>query len=108
MSITITDSALNKINNVLSNKDVLPFGIRIGVNQKGCSGHSYYMDFVDNPESNDSIITINNINFIIDEYSLTFLNGMEVDYKDESIKSGFVFNNPNAKSMCGCGESFCA
>ena len=104
--ITITDRAAEKIRKLLSNT-AKGCGLRIKVVEGGCSGFEYKMD-IDSPAAEDQVFDKDGARIMLDSKSLLHLNGTEMDYKDELMQSGFVFNNPNAKGTCGCGTSFSA
>jgi iron-sulfur cluster assembly protein len=107
MAISITDSALNRLE-VLKKKRQTPLAVlRLGVRGGGCSGLSYYMDLVDQPEAKDKVFTFGeNHRVAVDRKSYLFLNGTELDFQKTMVKTGFVFNNPLANRSCSCGESF--
>jgi iron-sulfur cluster assembly protein len=102
--ITITDRAADKIRKLLTGaKD--DYGLRIKVVEGGCSGFEYEMDI--NPaEAEDQLFEKNGARVLLGAKSILHLNGTELDYKDDLMQSGFVFNNPNIKGTCGCGTSF--
>jgi iron-sulfur cluster assembly protein len=102
--ITITDRAADKIRKLLTGaKD--GYGLRIKVVEGGCSGFEYKMD-IHPPEAEDRLFEKNGARVLLGVKSILQLNGSELDYKDELMQSGFVFNNPNVKGTCGCGTSF--
>ena len=77
--------------------------------RRGCNGYSYVMNYCEDAAEVakfDEVVEDNDIRVIVDSKALIFIVGMEMDYVDNEIKSEFVFNNPNAKGTCGCGESF--
>ena len=80
-------------------------GVRLGVKGGGCSGFSYVLDF-DNPLEGDNILEQDGVKFFMDRKSSIYLKGIVLDYKAGLQGKGFVFQNPNATSTCGCGESF--
>ena len=104
--IQITDKALEEIK-IISSKDNVDGskGLRLAVTGGGCSGLSYKIDFSDSKEK-DNILHFGDIKVFIDPKSLIYLKGIVLDYKDGLNGKGFVFDNPNAKNTCGCGESF--
>jgi iron-sulfur cluster assembly protein len=83
-------------------------GVRIGVKKAGCSGYEYFFDYVDGqPETkNDFIFNKGGCKIYVDPDSLSYLKGSMVDYSEEGLNKGIKFHNPNAKAVCGCGESF--
>ncbi len=105
MAITITESAADRVNSFLQNRGK-GLGIRLAVQTSGCSGMAYKLEFVDQQEEDDVIFEDRDIKVFIDPKSLVYLDGTEVDFAKDGLNEGFVFNNPNAKGGCGCGESF--
>lgn len=82
--------------------------LRVGVKGGGCSGFSYSLDLTETMGENDESSNQHGVNVICDPKSLLYLEGTTVDFKDELMGRGFVFQNPNATSSCGCGSSFSA
>ncbi|MCM8854308.1 MAG: iron-sulfur cluster assembly protein IscA [Candidatus Thiodiazotropha sp. (ex Lucinoma kastoroae)] len=105
MGITITEAAADRVQAFLANRGK-GLGIRLSVRTSGCSGMAYEMEFVDDLQEDDQVFEDRGVQVIIDPKSLVYLDGTEVDYGREGLNEGFKFNNPNAKSECGCGESF--
>jgi iron-sulfur cluster assembly protein len=105
MGITITEAAATHVQNYLNNRGK-GLGIRLAVRTSGCSGMAYEMEFVDELQEEDQVFENHGVKVVVDPKSLVYLDGTEVDYAREGLNEGFKFNNPNAKSECGCGESF--
>ena len=81
-------------------------GLRLGVKTTGCSGLAYKLEFVDTINQDDVTFESQNIKIIVDQKSLQYIDGTELDYTKEGLQEGFKFTNPNVKDECGCGESF--
>jgi iron-sulfur cluster assembly protein len=105
MAITLTQAAADRMSSFLANRGK-GIGVRLGVKTSGCSGMAYVMEFVDDLNDDDTVFEEMGVRVIIDEKSLVYLDGTEVDYGKEGLNEGFQFKNPNAKNECGCGESF--
>lgn len=105
MSITLTETAANRVQTFLQNRGK-GVGLRLGVKTSGCSGMAYIMEFADEIQPEDTVFEDRGVKVIIDAKSLVYLDGTEVDYTKDGLNEGFKFNNPNEKDRCGCGESF--
>lgn len=105
MTITLTESAADRINSFLDNRGK-GVGLRLGVKTTGCSGMAYIIEFADEIDSDDNVFEDKGIKVLVDPKSLIYLDGTEVDFAKEGLNEGFKFNNPNVKDSCGCGESF--
>ena len=103
--VTLTASAAKRINAILAKQDDAAF-LRVSVEGGGCSGFSYKFDFAQNANEDDILIERDGATVLIDEMSLEFLNGSEIDFSTELIGAAFKINNPNATAACGCGTSF--
>ena len=103
--ILITDRAAEKINNILSAENKEGQGLRLKVVGGGCSGLQYKFD-MDTQRTGDRVFEKEGAKVLVDMKSLLYLSGTELDYKEEVMASGFVFQNPNVKRECGCGVSF--
>jgi len=105
--ISLTTKAAEKVKGILDQeKASLPQGgLRIYVQGGGCSGFQYGM-VLDEVADGDEILEVQGIKVIVDPMSLRYLDGAEVDYKDDLLGGGFAIKNPNATSTCGCGHSF--
>lgn len=104
--ITISDKALARIHTLLEKRGTPSAGIKVGVRSRGCSGLSYTVEYANEISKFDDVVEKDGIKVIIDPKAVMFLLGMEMDFVEEKLKSGFVFRNPNEKGRCGCGESF--
>ena len=102
--LTITDAAKDRIGEILADKDGAP-GIRIGVKNGGCAGMEYTIDLVRDPDPKDDKVATGKGTVYVAPQAVLFLLGTQLDYEITKLRSGFVFNNPNQKSACGCGES---
>lgn len=103
--MTLTDVAADRVREIMASKDEAIAGLRIGVKNGGCAGMEYTMDWVEQPEKFDEVVEDKGVKLLIDAKAVLFLLGTEMDYEVETLKSGFVFKNPNQTSACGCGES---
>ena len=104
--INMTPAALDHVKALLDGRGKPSLGIRIGVRTKGCSGLSYTLEFADEINAFDEKMEVEGITILIDPKATMFIIGTEMDYVEDTLESGFVFNNPNEKGRCGCGESF--
>jgi len=107
MAITMTQRASDRIKKLFKEQG-MPEGscLRVGIKGGGCSGFSYTLDVAATPAADDEVFVCDGVRVVCDPKSYLYLNGTEVDYSDDLLKGGFVFNNPNAKRSCGCGASF--
>ncbi len=104
--VTLTDTAVSKVKEILQSQEPQPTGLRIAVVGGGCSGFSYSMAFENTPNMLDKTYQYDGLKIFIDQASLLYLDGAQVDYVETLEGSGFKFENPNVKSTCGCGSSF--
>ena len=105
--ISITSSAADQIKKILSNAPDGMDSILVGVEKSGCSGYSYKLDFANSSEfKNFESIDKDGVKVLIDPKATMFLLGSIMDYRTDKLSTRFVFDNPNEKSTCGCGESF--
>lgn len=105
MAITLTERAAERIKSFLVARGK-GIGLRVGVKTTGCSGFAYIVDFTDELRETDKIYEDRGVKIVIDDKSLPFLSGSEIDFRREGLGEAFKFNNPNVKDTCGCGESF--
>ena len=117
MSVIITDTAAREIGSIMNKQDldIESTHLRVGVKGGGCSGFSYILDLTETKKEGDEQWDFTfevsegesfNLSVICDPKSFLYLNGTTVDFKDEVMGRGFVFENPNANTTCGCGSSF--
>ncbi len=106
--ITLTNTAVGKVKEILSSQEPKPEGLRISVVGGGCSGFSYSMAFENSPGMLDKTYNFDGLKVFVDQASMLYLDGAEVDYVETLEGAGFKFNNPHVKSTCGCGSSFSA
>ena len=105
MSITLSTAAADRVQRFLQKRGH-GLGVRLGVKTTGCSGLAYVLEFVDTLNPDDAVFEDQNVKIIVDQKSLVYLAGTELDYAKNGLNEGFTFKNPNVKDECGCGESF--
>lgn len=105
-AMTLTDAAVVRIKALLDAADKPVVGLRVGVKAQGCSGMSYHVEYAEKELPFEEVVEDKGVRVLIDPAATMFLIGSEMDYKEDKLQSGFIFNNPNAKGHCGCGESF--
>ena len=105
MGIQLSDIAASRVQHFLDNRGK-GIGLRLGVKTTGCSGLAYVIEFVDELRDGDEVFETKGVKVIVDQKSLMFLDGTEVDFAKVGLNEGFQFKIPNAKDACGCGESF--
>jgi len=110
MGIILSETAAREIRTIIEQQelDTEKVRLRVGVKGGGCSGFSYILDLTEVQKDHDEEIEQHGIKVICDPKSLLYLEGVTIDFKDEIMGRGFVFNNPNATNTCGCGSSFSA
>jgi iron-sulfur cluster insertion protein len=105
-TIELTDSAARRIAQILSEDEYKGMMLRVSVSGGGCSGFQYGFTFDDSRNDTDLVIERDGATVLIDDVSLDLLNGAKIDYVEDMIGSSFAIKNPQAKSSCGCGNSF--
>ena len=105
--VTVTEQAVSQVTSIMKGEDKEGLSLRLGVNGGGCSGLEYYMGFDDKILETDETFESFGLKIVIDKQSLPHLDGTTLDFSNDMMNSGFVFNNPNAARTCGCGKSFC-
>ena len=104
--IVISDSARDRLLQIMQNENSNKEFVRVGVESGGCSGLSYKLEFDSSKKEDDELIKDNNIQLLVNKKSYLYLVGTTLEFSDGLNGKGFVFNNPNANRTCGCGESF--
>jgi iron-sulfur cluster assembly protein len=106
--VYLTEVAAREIKTIIQQQelDADKVRLRVGVKGGGCSGFSYILDLTETQKDTDEVFEQHGIKIICDPKSLLYLGGVTIDFRDEIMGRGFVFNNPNATSSCGCGSSF--
>ncbi|KAI8911711.1 hypothetical protein EDD86DRAFT_178865, partial [Gorgonomyces haynaldii] len=99
-----TTSAVHRLKELYSSEN--PQLLRIGTKKKGCSGQVYTLEYVDKKGKLDEVVEQDGVSVLVDSKALFSLIGSEMDFVHDKLSSQFIFNNPNIKEMCGCGQSF--
>lgn len=109
-TVILTPTAAREIKSIIQQQELDPAKVRlrVGVKGGGCSGFSYLLDLTENQKPTDEECEQHGVKIICDPKSLLYLRGTTIDFRDEIMGRGFVFQNPNATSSCGCGSSFTA
>jgi len=105
-TITLTDGLVNRLRTLQAQDGRPNLKLRIMVDGGGCQGFEYKFSFIDSINGDDEVFERDGVAVVVDDVSLPYMRGAEVDYVDDLIGAHFAINNPNAKSSCGCGTSF--
>jgi len=105
VAITLTENAARQIRRSLAKRGH-GVGLRLGIKKVGCSGLAYTFDYADEVGANDALFESGDVKVVVDKEALRYLDGSTLDFTRDGLKESFKFDNPNAKSQCGCGESF--
>ncbi len=103
--MTLTDAAAERVKAIIARASKSVIALRLGVKNGGCAGMEYTMEWAEYKKPLDEVVEDNGVKVFIDPKAVLFLLGTQMDYKESMLKSGFIFNNPNQTSACGCGES---
>jgi iron-sulfur cluster assembly protein len=103
--LTLTDAAAARVNEIIAGSEKPIAGLRVGVKNGGCAGMSYTMEFAEAIAPLDEVIEDKGVKVLIDPKAVLFLLGARMDFRTDRLSAGFVFENPNETSACGCGES---
>jgi len=104
--IKMSESATDKIKEMLAAEETPGMFLRLSVKAGGCSGFSYAMGFDNEQTEQDEALEFFGLKVVVDRHSSKYLNEVEIDYKDAGMGGGFTIENPNAVASCGCGQSF--
>lgn len=105
-AVTISDSAVRRVRTLAEADGGSGLMLRVAVGGGGCSGFQYSFSFDDSTNGDDAVFERDGVTVVIDEISLEYLDGSEIDYVEELVGAYFTVQNPNAASTCGCGVSF--
>lgn len=103
--MTMTPAAAARVKSIMTSKGTAVSGLKIGIKKGGCAGMEYTMAWAETVGKFDEVVEQDGARVIIDPQAVLYLLGTEMDYKTDKLSAQFVFNNPNQKSACGCGES---
>ena len=103
--VNMTPTAVDKVRELLAQENDPSLALRVFVAGGGCPGLQYGMT-LDEEQEGDTVIPLSGIKILVDEMSMGYIDGSEIDYVDSLMGAGFTVNNPNAVSSCGCGHSF--
>ena len=103
--MTLTEAAADRVKAIVENSSADAQGIRVSIRKGGCAGMEYAVDLVSEPNAKDDFIERDGAKVWIDPAAILYLLGTQMDFETTTLRSGFVFNNPNQTSACGCGES---
>jgi len=105
--LKLTPSAITRLNSLMEANQGKYQGIRLDIKSRGCGGNSFSLDYAEKKERSDEVIEAEaGVKVFVGPKALLHVIGTEMDYIEDDLHSGFVFNTPGAKSTCGCGESF--
>ena len=107
-AVQLTPLAAQKVQELLLQRERPNDHLRIGVRGGGCSGNSYFMEFIESAETSDEVIESHGVKLVVDPKSAQLLAGTVVDFVEGLMGTGFKFINPNVRHSCACGESFSA
>ena len=105
MAVMLTDSAAERVKRFLAERGS-GAGLRVGIKTTGCSGFAYVVDITDEIGADDRVFESHGVKVIVGSGNLAYLDGTTIDFSREGLNEGFSYDNPNVKSLCGCGESF--
>ncbi len=104
--VRLTPAAAARFRHLLETRGEGAAGIRLGIKTSGCSGYSYALDFAREIGPGDVVVREGEVTLVLDPEAVPLLAGTRIDWAEDKIAARFVFENPNEKARCGCGESF--
>ena len=104
--VSLTTEAQTRLKELLAKEDNPQLALRVFVSGGGCSGMQYGMAFDDQRRQDDVVVDNEGVQIVVDDFSVSYLRGSEIDYVDGLMGAGFTVHNPNAKKTCACGQSF--
>jgi iron-sulfur cluster assembly protein len=104
-AVTLTDAAADQVKAIMASAEKPFVGLRVGVKKGGCAGMEYTMEYAEAKAPFDEVIEDKGVTVLIDAKAIMYLIGTTMDFRATKLSSGFVFDNPNQTSACGCGES---
>ncbi len=105
--IELTERAADEVRQIVKEKGFSEdTALRLGVAGGGCSGFEYVLDFTSDVKDSDTVMESQGLRVVVDEKSLSYLQGLKIDFNESLLNRGFKFSNPNASGTCGCGTSF--
>ena len=105
MAVQLTTAAAERVKRFMTERGS-GAGLRVGIKTTGCSGFAYVVDITEEIAAGDRVFESHGVKVIVDGVSLSYLDGTTIDFSREGLNEGFSYDNPNVKSLCGCGESF--
>ena len=105
MAISLTETAAERVRNFMSTQPSAT-ALRLGVKKTGCSGFAYVVELTSRVSDSDEIFDTDGVKIVVDKQILPMLDGTRIDFTRQGLNEMFEYDNPNVKSLCGCGESF--
>ena len=103
--MSITDTAADRVKEIIAGAEKNVVGLRVGIENAGCAGVAYTVDYVEDPAQGDDLVHDKGVMIYVDPKATLFLLGTQMDFETSKLSSGFTFTNPNQVGACGCGES---
>jgi len=103
--VTLSDSAADRVKEIMARADQPYMGLRVGVKNGGCAGQEYVLEYATEPAPLDEVVEDKGVTILVEPKAVLFLIGTEIDYEVTRLAAKFVFRNPNETDACGCGES---